>query len=97
MGRIFRFALWVVAVLLLLLLLLSGMAFVHGSLELFPTEEQQDKARLFFGSAFVLFALLELVAVAALWLTRPVRWPPPKRLSPRAYPPSSSDGDVLGS
>jgi hypothetical protein len=62
-----RAALSSVAALLLLPLLFSGLAFVHGSLELFPTEEQRGKARLFYGGVFALFAVLELLVGAGLW------------------------------
>jgi hypothetical protein len=58
-----------VAVLLLLPLLIRGVAFMRGSLELFPTEEQQDKVRLVYGSLFALFAALELATVLC-WYRR---------------------------
>jgi hypothetical protein len=63
-----RALLWCAAILLLLLMLVSGAAFVRGSLELFPTEEQESKVRLVYGSAFVVFGLLELAV--AIWLRR---------------------------
>lgn len=58
--------LWLVAVLLFVLMLLSGVAFLHGSLEPFPTEEQESELRLVYGAAFVVLFMLELSVVA--WL-----------------------------
>ena len=68
-----RILLWCVAVLLLLLMVLSGAGFLHGSLELFPTEEQQRQVRWGYGAAFVGFALLELLVAVWLWRGRRVR------------------------
>ncbi|MBY6111564.1 hypothetical protein KUV74_14280 [Halomonas sp. DP1Y21-3] len=67
-----RILLWCVAVLLLLLMLLSGAGFLHGSLELFPTEEQQRQVRWVYGVAFVGFATLELLVAMGLWRERRV-------------------------
>ena len=50
--------LWFVASLIVILLVASGLGFVRGSLELFPTEEQHDKARLVYGCLFVVGSLL---------------------------------------
>ncbi|MAY73049.1 MAG: hypothetical protein CME82_16540 [Halomonas sp.] len=68
-----RILLWCVAVLLLVLMLLSGAGFLQGSLELFPTEEQQRQVRWVYGAAFVAFALLELLVAVWLWRERRVR------------------------
>lgn len=62
-----RVLLWCAAVLLLLLMLLSGAGFLQGSLELFPTEEQQRQVRWIYGAAFIGFAVLELSVVMWLW------------------------------
>jgi hypothetical protein len=64
-----------IAVLLILLVIVSGMSFVSGSLELFPTEEQDSKARLVSGAALAVFSLLELVVL--IWLSRVSRRPIP--------------------
>jgi hypothetical protein len=58
--------LWSVASLLAILLVASGFAFVRGSLELFPTEEQHDKARLVYGAVFIVGALLEFAVARKL-------------------------------
>ena len=68
-----RTLLWCVAVLLLLLMLLSGAGFLQGSLELFPTEAQQRQVRWVYGAAFVAFATLELLVAVWLWRERRVR------------------------
>ncbi|WP_306169408.1 hypothetical protein [Halomonas sp. MMSF_3323] len=68
-----RTLLWCVAVLLLVLMLLSGAGFLQGSLELFPTEEQQRQVRWGYGVAFVGFAVLELLVAVWLWRERRVR------------------------
>ena len=73
-----RVLLWCVAALLVLLLLVSGTAFVRGSLELFPTEEQAGKVRLIYGAAFAVFGLLEFAVV--VWLRRVSRQPSPSRV-----------------
>ncbi|HAC88090.1 MAG TPA: hypothetical protein DCF95_09110 [Gammaproteobacteria bacterium] len=72
-GMKVRILLWCVAVLLLVLMLLSGAGFLQGSLELFPTEEQQRQVRWVYGAAFVAFALLELLVAVWLWRERRVR------------------------
>lgn len=61
-----RALLWCAAVLLFFLLLVSGAAFVQGSMELFPTEEQEGKLRLVYGALLALFGLLEFVVVVCL-------------------------------
>ena len=67
-----RILLWCIAVLLLVLMLLSGAGFLYGSLELFPTEEQQRQVRWVYGVAFVAFALLEVLVAVWLWRERRV-------------------------
>ena len=63
--------LWLLAVALAVLALLFGAYFVHGSLEQFPTDEQQGKARIVAGLGFILFALLATAVVAVLrWKRR---------------------------
>ena len=73
-GTKVRTLLWCFAVLLLVLMLLSGAGFLHGSLELFPTEAQQRQVRWGYGAAFVCFATLELLVAVWLWRERRVRW-----------------------
>ena len=72
-GTKVRTLLWCVAVLVLVLMLLSGAGFLHGSMELFPTEEQQRQVRWVYGVAFVGFATLELLVAVWLWRERRVR------------------------
>jgi hypothetical protein len=55
-----------VIVLLLPLLLWSGAAFLHGSFEMFPTEEQEGKTELSYGLIFAAFVVLEFVAIISL-------------------------------
>jgi heme/copper-type cytochrome/quinol oxidase subunit 2 len=43
--------------------ILSGAYTVHGSLEIYPTEEQQDKVRVVMGSVFVASILVEVALV----------------------------------
>jgi hypothetical protein len=57
-----------VAVFLAVLMIVSGVALVRGSLEVFPTEEQQEKVRLVYGMALALFAVLEMGTFR--WLRR---------------------------
>jgi hypothetical protein len=61
-----RAILWLLALSLGLLSLLSGIALWQGSLELFPTQEQEDKIRIVYGTTFILFVLLELGVIAVL-------------------------------
>jgi hypothetical protein len=56
------------AILFALLIIGAGAAFVRGSLETFPTQEQQDEVKLVYGMTFVAFALIELGAL--LWLRK---------------------------
>jgi hypothetical protein len=73
MRRVLRLVLWCLAASLLVPLLFSVLALYHGSLEMFPTEEQQEKARLFWGAALVFFAALEAGVAAVLWASRDTR------------------------
>lgn len=53
------------------LLVLDAAYFVHGSLEMFPTEEQQSKVRLVTGCTGAVLILLEAgLSVVFLWLRR---------------------------
>jgi len=47
-------------------ILLLGVYFVHGSLEDFPTDEQQGKVRIVSGAGIFIFTLLEALVVVAL-------------------------------
>ena len=58
--------LWMLAAALAVPALLMAAYFVHGSLEEFPTDEQQDKVRLVSGLAFLIFAGLEVLVIVAL-------------------------------
>lgn len=58
--------LWCAAAALLALLIVSGLAFLRGSLELFPTEEQLAKVRMVYGVAFVISAALLFAVVRGL-------------------------------
>jgi hypothetical protein len=58
--------LWSVVSLLAILLVASALAFLRESFELFPTEEQHDKARLIYGTLFVMAALLEFAVARKL-------------------------------
>lgn len=56
------------AVLIAVPLVVSGIGPAAGSGEMFPTQEQQEKARIAFALAFVFFGTLELmVMIALLW------------------------------
>lgn len=57
------------AVLCALAMLVLATLFVQGSSEMFPTDEQEGKARMALGLLFVLFLVVE---VAVLWGLR--RW-----------------------
>lgn len=63
--KILRVVIWYVLLLLLLLcLLLSVAGLVTGSLEMLPTAEQDEKARILYGmSAMICSALLVLLLV----------------------------------
>ena len=58
--------LWSVASLFAVLLVACGLAFVRGSLELFPTEAQHDKTRLVYGTVLIVVALLEFAVARKL-------------------------------
>ena len=73
MNPFLRAVLWMLAIALAVLLLLLGAYFVHGSLEEFPTSEQQDKVRLVSGIGLLLFSGLEALVLFALWAKRPPR------------------------
>jgi hypothetical protein len=61
-----RLILWLLLVALAVPALLLSAYFVHGSLEEFPTDEQQEKVRLVSGVGFLIFAGLEALVIAAL-------------------------------
>jgi hypothetical protein len=61
-----RTILCALAVLLALPLVLFGVYFLNGSLEQFPTDEQQGAVRITSSLGFVVFALLETVVLIAL-------------------------------
>lgn len=58
--------LWLLLVALAVPMILFAAYFVHGSLEEFPTDEQQDKVRVVSGIGFLVFASLETVVIVAL-------------------------------
>ena len=66
MNRALRLMLMLAAVALAVPLLLFAAWFLGGSLEAFPTAEQQDKARLAAGTGLVVLALVEVWIVARL-------------------------------
>ncbi len=66
MNKAVRTSLWLLAIALVVPVLLFGAYFLHGSLEQFPTEEQQGKVRIVSGLGFILFALLEAIVIVAL-------------------------------
>lgn len=61
-----RQILWVLVVALAIPVMLFGAYFVQGSFEQFPTDEQQEKARIAAALGFILFAGLETSVVIAL-------------------------------
>ena len=65
--RLARYLIWLVMIVVGLALVLDVAYFVHGSLEMFPTEEQQEKVRWVAG---VLAALLACVEIGLWWLLR---------------------------
>ncbi|HRI03853.1 MAG TPA: hypothetical protein PLL77_08935 [Pyrinomonadaceae bacterium] len=69
-GRGVRLVLWGLAVVLSVPLVLSGFAFINGSLEMFPTAEQHAKARIAASVSFLFFAAIEAAVLAGLFRTR---------------------------
>lgn len=75
-GRMTRLAKLIVIALMVvvaLIGLLAGLSFVHGSLELYPTEEQQSKARTVAGSVVLLSCVLEYALWRAFRRLRPAK------------------------
>ena len=62
--------LWTLAALLLVPLGLSLLALIHGSLEMFPTPEQQAKARIAASVSILFFAAIETAVLTILFRTR---------------------------
>jgi hypothetical protein len=58
--------LWCAVLILVALTAVSGLAFMRGSIELFPTEEQIGKVRLVYGVIFAVSAFLLLVVLGRL-------------------------------
>ena len=68
MGRqLARFALVVAMIVVGLMLCLDVVYFVRGSLEEFPTDEQQEKVRVVTAMLAVLLVAAEAVLWSALW------------------------------
>ncbi len=68
--RAFRFVLWVLAGVLGVPVGLSMIWFIHGSLEMFPTDEQQTAARIAASVSFLFFATIETAVLTILFRTR---------------------------
>ena len=66
MNTAVRASLWALAAALAIPILLFGAYFVHGSLEDFPTDEQQDKVRIVSGAGVLILTLPEALVIAAL-------------------------------
>lgn len=54
-----RLCLWLTSALFAVPVALSAFYFWHGAFEIFPSDEQQDKARLVAGLAFIVSVVLE--------------------------------------
>ena len=66
MKKAVRASLWLLAVSLVVPMLLFGAYFLNGSLEQFPTAEQQSTVRIVSGFGFIVFALLEAIVIISL-------------------------------
>lgn len=66
MSMLVKAGLWSLVAALSVPVFLFGIYFLHGSLEQFPTDEQVGKAHLIAGFGFILFMLLEAIALFAL-------------------------------
>ena len=65
--KLIRIGAWSAAIVLAFPVVLSALYFVHGSLEMFPTEEQHAQARIAAAISFVFFAAIEALIGIALW------------------------------
>ncbi len=81
LRRIVRLAIWLAMIVVGLVLIVDVLYFVHGSLEMFPTEERQVSLRLMTG----IFAVLLLSVEVGLWvLLRRLGSTSPSRGAPAA-------------
>jgi len=64
--KFIRIGAWALAVVFAFPLFLSALYLVQGSLEMFPTEEQQGSVRIAAFVSFIFFATLEAVIVVGL-------------------------------
>jgi hypothetical protein len=67
-GKITGLALWSLLIVFAIALLLSVLYFIHGSLEMFPTEEQHDKARMTASFCILFLVALEASVAAGLMI-----------------------------
>ena len=65
-GRALRLVLWIMAVVLTVPIVLSALAFIQGSLEMFPTAEHHAKARIAASVSFLLFTAIETAVLTVL-------------------------------
>ncbi len=61
---------WLLIVILAIPLIASAFYFLNGSLESFPTQDQQDQVRLFAGLSFLILAILESAVIGSLIFRR---------------------------
>ena len=69
-GKGVKLVLWGLAVVLAVPLVLSALAFINGSLEMFPTAEQHAKERIAASVSLLFFAAIETAVLTALFRTR---------------------------